>query len=244
MRQDALWAGGPVFYFDETAFPPTMDTFLLGDFSRGKRGERVCDLGAGTGLLGLLLLAREPSLHVTGVELNPAAVPLAEETIRANGLSDRMTLLTADLRQLDGVLPAGTFDRVVCNPPYFQAGSGAAPSSGDRRLAREDAAATIDEVSHAAGRLLRFGGRLEVVFRPERLCDLLCALRTAAVEPKRLRFVQQRADTPPLLLLLEGRRGGRPGLSVEAPLLLENLDGTPSSALDAIYFRDREDAAL
>ena len=96
VKQDQLWPGGFRFFFDDGLFQPGTDSFLLGSFSRLRRGARVCDLGAGTGLLGLLLLAREPSLQVTNVELQESAVELARQNAALNGLSDRITNLRVD----------------------------------------------------------------------------------------------------------------------------------------------------
>ena len=123
-RWDTLWDGGWTFCFDDGAFKPSTDSFLLGSFPPLRRGWRVCDLGSGTGLLGLLLLAREPSLTVTGLELSPAACALADRTAAANGLTDRLITLPCDLRDRRQLPSAGHFDLAVSNPPYFRAGSG------------------------------------------------------------------------------------------------------------------------
>ena len=125
VKQDQLWPGGFRFFFDDGLFQPGTDSFLLGSFPRLRRGARVCDLGAGTGLLGLLLLAREPSLQVTNVELQEAAVELARQNAALNCLSDRVANLRVDLRDKTRLPPAGTFDLVVSNPPYFDAARGA-----------------------------------------------------------------------------------------------------------------------
>ena len=112
VKQDQLWPGGFRFFFDDGLFQPGTDSFLLGSFPRLRRGARVCDLGAGTGLLGLLLLAREPSLQVTNVELQEAAVELARQNAALNGLSDRVANLRVDLRDKTRLPPVGTFDLV------------------------------------------------------------------------------------------------------------------------------------
>lgn len=238
-RWDQL-SGGGRFFYDDALFPPGTDTFLLSAFPRAKPGWKVCDLGAGTGLLGLLLLRREPALSVTGVELQEAALALAEKTAAENGLSSRLTFLHADLRQLEGLLPAGGFDLVVSNPPYFLEGSGFLPVGEGRQKARAELSCTLEEVCLAAARLTRWGGSFCLVHRPERLTDLLCALRGAGLEPKRLRPVCPRAGAVPSLLLAEGRRGGKAGLSMEPPLILQREDGSPTAEVDAVYFRSTE----
>ena len=232
---EPLKADGYRFVWDDNRFRPGTDTFLLSSMPRLKRGLRVCDLGSGTGLLGLLLLQREASLTVTGLELSSAAVELAERCADANGLSGRLISHCMDLRDAPRRFATGSFDLIVSNPPYY---NGVPPSRDARRLARHESACSLSEIMKAAAYLLRWGGAFCLSHKPERLTDALCALRDARCEPKRVRFVQQTADAAPFLILLEGRRGGNPGLTVERPLILRGPDGAPTPELDAIYFRD------
>lgn len=238
-KTDRLWPGGWQFLFDDALFQPGTDSFLLGAFPQLRRGERVCDLGAGTGLLGLLLLAREPSLHVTNVELQGTACALARRTAALNGLEGSILCLEVDLRDHAALPQAGSFDLVIANPPYFTRDSGAPADMEARRTARSEITCTLEDICAAANRLLRWGGRLALVFRTERLAELMELTRRFGLEPKRLRLVQNTAHSAPSLLLLECRRGGRTGLSVEAPLIMTNEDGSPSPELDAVYFRDK-----
>lgn len=238
---ESVCSGGYRFVYDDGLFRPGTDTFLLSSLPRLKPGLRVCDLGCGTGLLGLLLLQRQPALHVTGVEIQEAAVRLAEKAAVENRLTDHLTVYYGDLREVKALFPTGGFDLVVCNPPYYPPASGAVAEHDARRTARSEVSCTLEDVCAAASYLLRWGGSFCLVHKPERLVDLLCALRQAAMEPKRLRFVCPTAGSPPSLLLLEGRRGGKPGLAIEAPLILQNSDGRPTREVDAIYFRQQED---
>lgn len=224
-------------YYDRSVFPPGTDSFLLSAFPALRPNTRVCDLGCGTGLLGLLLLRREPCLSVTGMEISPRALELAGRAAAENGLAGRMTFLQGDLRRPEELPGCGSFDLAVCNPPYFSVGAGAPADGKARQVARSEAGCTVEEVCRCAARLLRWDGRFCLVYRPERLCDALLALRESGLEPKRLRMVQNTASAAPSLVLIEGRRGGRPGLRAEPPLLLQNTDGTPSAELNAAYGR-------
>lgn len=237
-KTDQLWPGGWQFLFDDALFQPGTDSFLLGAFARVKRGDQVCDLGAGTGLLGLLLLARQPSLHITNVEIQGAACDLARRTAALNGLEESITCVEGDLRETALCKP-GSFDVVITNPPYFTEGSGAQALSDARRTARSESCCTLEEICAAASRLLRWGGRLFLCLRPERMAELMELCRRHALEPKRLRLVQNTAQSAPWLLLLECRRGGKTSLAVEAPLIMTNTDGTPTADMDAAYFRDK-----
>ena len=226
---DYLWPDGPHFYYDTALFPPTTDSFALGYFARPGRGGAVCDLGCGTGLLGALLLAREPSLRLVNVEQNADALALARRTFAENGQAAEFR--AGDLRD-SAVLPAaGSMDYCVCNPPYFRSGSGKSAGGEARRDAREEAQCTLSDVCAAAARILRWGGGFALVYRPERLADLLCELRGHGMEPKRLRFVTQAAEAAPTLALVEAKRGGRPGLRVEPPLVIG------SAEWDRAYFK-------
>ena len=240
-HSESLRPGGYRFFYDDALFRPGTDSFLLSSLPRLKPGLRVCDLGSGTGLLGLLLLQREPSLTVTGVEIQRAAVRLAEKAAGENGLTERLTTIHGDLRDIRRLLGAGAFDLAVCNPPYYAPSSGGIAPEEARRTARSEVSCTLEDVCRAASYLLRWGGAFCLVHKPERLTDLLCLLRETGLEPKRLRLVENRTGAAPSLVLLEGRRGGKPGLTVEPPLILQKPDGSPTEELDAIYFRTTED---
>ena len=203
------------FQYLQGAFPLGQDTLLLGAFPALRPGMKVCDLGCGAGALPLLLLGREPRLEITGVELDPEEAELARRNLAENGLHGM--ILAGDLREKALTLPAGTFDLVISNPPWFPPGTGASGGA-----ARMEHACTLEELCAAARRLLKNGGHFTLVHRPERLTDLLTALRTFGMEPKRLQLVQHSPDTPPSACLVEGRRQGRAGLKV-LPALILNL---------------------
>ena len=237
-KTDQLWPGGFRFLFDDTLFQPSTDTFLLGDFVRLRRGDRVCDLGAGTGLLGLLLLARQAELSVTDVEIQADACDLARRTAEMNGLGDRVSVVQADLRDLSR-LPRSAFDAVVSNPPYFAPGTGAVSENSARSAARSEVLCTLEDVCAAAARLLTYGGRFSLVFRPDRLAELFALLQKHRLEPKRLRFVHHTASAAPSLLLLESRLGGKPGLTVDPPLLMKDEQNNDTADIRRVYFQDR-----
>lgn len=237
---EELKPGGLRFVWADHLFRPGTDTFLLSSLPRLRPGLRVCDLGCGTGLLGLLLMQRQPDLRIAGLDIQPEAAALARRAAAENGLTERLNFRCGDLRQVRGIFPTGCFDLVVCNPPYYPPAGGKLSADGARRTARSETEASLADLCAAASYLLRWGGKFCLVHKPERLADVLCGLRNAGTEAKRLRFVHSRAADPPSLFLAEGCRGGRPGITVEPPLILQNGDGTPTAELNAIYFRNQE----
>lgn len=231
-----LWAGGPCFAMEKGA-PLGTDSILLADFARPGTARRGIDLGCGSGILSLLLLERTEALHMTGLELRPEAARLAEENLSRNGFASRSTVLAGDLREHRRLFAPGSFDLVIANPPYFPQGSGAMPPDPDRAAARSEIGCSLEELCSAAAWLLPSGGRFFLVHRPERLVPVLCAMCAAGLEPKRMRLVSHQADHPPSLALIEGRRGGRPGLKLEAPLVLWEKDGSENDEVRRIYHR-------
>lgn len=198
------------------------DSKLLAAFATLRPGWRVLDLGCGVGVLLLLLAERGKSLTLDGLELCEESAGLARRNLEENGLAG--TVLHGDLRE-DAPFRAGQYDLVISNPPYFPPETGFV-AQGARGAARSELTCTLPQLCRGAGRRLKTGGRLAVCLRPERLCDLLEAMRGAGIEPKRLRFVQARRDKAPRLVLAEGVRQGGAGLQVEPVLLLEEQIGT------------------
>ena len=231
-----LWPGGPVFAQAVHA-PLCTDSILLADFVRPERAARGIDLGCGSGILALLLLHRTPGLRMTGLELLPEAAELARENLARNGLDGRGEILTGDIREHRRLLPAGGFDLAVANPPYFPVARGALSPDPDRAAARGELACTLDELCAAAAYLLRTGGSFCLVHKPERLSEAFVCMSGRGLEPKRLRLVCPRPDSAPSLALIEGRRGGKPGLQIAPALVLTDPDGAESSETRRIYHR-------
>ena len=237
---EELAPGGLRLLWDDALFPPGTDSFLLSALPRLRPGLRVCDLGCGTGLVGFLLLQRRRDLSLTGVDREERAIALARRCAAENGLADRAVFETLDIRDLRGRLPAGGFDLVVSNPPYFPPSRGLSPADPARRQARTEDTLSLPELCQAAAYLLRWGGGFCLVHRPDRLADVMEELRRVRLEPKRLRFVHHTAAASPSLFLLEARLGGRPGLTAEPPLLLRGPDGGETEDVRRAYFRDKE----
>lgn len=185
-------------------FPLGSDTLALGRFATVRKGWRVCDLGTGSGVLLLLLAARESQLELFGLDQDPAAAALAQDNLRHNDLEGQ--IWTGSWSQTP--FPPGSFDLVVSNPPYYAPGSG--KDGGPARMEREE----LGALCRAAARLLRNGGRFALSFPTQRMVELFETMRRWDLEPKRLKLLSHTPTKPPYALLAEGVRQGKPGLQV------------------------------
>lgn len=185
-------------------FPLGSDALALGRFATVRKGWRVCDLGTGSGVLLLLLAAREPQLELFALDQDQAAADLAEHNLQHNGLEGQ--IWTGSWSQAP--FSPGSFDLVVSNPPYYAPGSG--KDGGPARMEREE----LDTLCRAASRLLRNGGRFALSFPTQRMADLFEVMRRWDLEPKRLKLLSHTPTKPPYALLVEGVRQGKPGLQV------------------------------
>lgn len=236
-REDKLW-GGYSLLQDDRFFKLGQDSILLSDFAAPPAGGSVLDLGCGNGALCVLLCARFARLNVTGVEIQPELAQLARDNAEHNRLADRMSVVEGDLKQHKALFYNRKFDYIICNPPYFVQGSGYSAAGAQRRGAREEQHCTMEDAIRAAGALVKFGGRAAFVHRPERLAESMSAFSACGLEPKRLRFVHQRASSVPSAVLIEGRKGSAPGLSVLPPLLICREDGTHTEEYRRIYHKE------
>ncbi len=242
LRYKTEYLSGGVRVFTSPAHTFGTDAVLLAHFSAPKLRDRACDFGTGCGIIPLLWCAAGRCSRIDGVELQEEAAAQAQQGVRENGLQERLFIHCADLKNAPGFLPAGGFDLVTMNPPYQKLGAGLISREESGRIARHESACTLEDAAFSASRLLRFGGRFCLCLRPERLCDALEAMRKAGCEPKRLRFVQKTAGSAPWLFLAEGKRGAKPGLSVEPPLFLYAESGEYSEDYQKIYDGYRKDA--
>ncbi len=207
------------------------DAFLLSDFAQVKRKDRCVDLGTGCGIIPLLWF-REPEdapQVAYGVDIQPQAIQQMKLTVEACDLQERLIPVEGDLKDLSPQLPADSFTLVTCNPPYKATNTGILNEADAHTIARHEILCNINDVCRAAARLLKFGGRLCICQRPERLLDTLGAMRNNKIEPKRLRFVQKKGDTAPWLFLVEGKKGSAPYMKVEAPFLIQAKDSDENS---------------
>jgi tRNA1Val (adenine37-N6)-methyltransferase len=208
---------------------------LLAHFVTVRRQDRILDLGTGGGIIPLLLAGRHPEAKIRGLDHQPETVDMATRSVALNGLARRIHIDIGDYRVIKSLYDPGSFDVVTLNPPYREASRGQVSPAAERATARHELAGGLGDAVQAASVVVRFGGRVAVVFLAERLADLVVELRAQRLEPKRLRLIHARAGRPANLLLLEAVKGGGVGLAVEAPLVVYESGQTFTSEVHAIY---------
>ena len=211
------------------------DTILLAHFAAPRHKERCVDLGTGCGTIPLLWHIRYQPKAITGVELGEQAALQAELSVKENGFEESISIRRGDIRNIREIFPEPELDLAACNPPYKAVGAGLRNEDTRMENARHECTCTLEDVAAAAKAVLRFGGRLCICQRPERLTDAMDIFRAYGLEPKRLRLVQQRQNSAPMLFLLEARRGGKPGLQILPTLLIEDENGAFSKEMLEIY---------
>lgn len=198
------------------------DAFLLYDFAKAKRKEKICDLCSGCGIIPLLMLREEKQHPLTAVEIQSDACELIKKGIELSSLEGKLNILNTDLKEIRNEVEAGTFDLITVNPPYFPLGSGYDCEDEPHRIIRSEVCCTLDDIVSQAAWMLRSGGRMCMCHRPERLTDIICSMRENRIEPKRLRFVAKNENSAPWLVLIEGKKDAKPSLSAEKTLYMND----------------------
>lgn len=192
------------------------DALLLAGYV-GTRGAYGIEFGSGSGIISLLLLARGKLAHAVCLEVQEEYAELTQRNAELNGFSESLTSECCDVRSFK---PAAEADIVFSNPPYMKTTSGKPNALGKKNVARHEVLGDIGDFLKAASRMLKFGGSFAAVYRPDRLADLINAMREAKIEPKRATFVHSDTERESSMVLIEGKRGGNPGMRLTPPLFI------------------------
>ncbi len=212
------------------------DAVLLSGFAKVRRGEKALDLCTGTGIIPILLEAKTMGEHFSAIEIQEVSADMALRSVRYNNLESKIDIVHGDIRNIEDYFKIQSFDVVTCNPPYMTKGTGALNDISPKAVARHEIMCDINDVFNACGKMLKFGGRVYMVHRPERLCDIFVSARKYNIEPKVLRLVQPYVYKEPNLVLLELVKGGRPSLKTEKNLIVYNADGSYTNEVYKIYY--------
>ncbi len=234
-RIDDLERNGYHIIQDPERFCFGMDAVLLSGFARVKGGARVLDLGTGTGIIPILLEAKTKAAHLTGLEIQEDSADMARRSVRLNDLEDKIDIVTGDIKEAGSLFDAASFDVVTCNPPYMTDRHGLTNPNDAKAIARHEILCTLEDVAVQAAKLLKPGGNLYMVHRPFRLAEIMVVLHTCKLEPKRMQLVYPYADREPNMVLIEANRGGRPGMTVEKPLIIFKEPGEYMPEIRDVY---------
>jgi tRNA1(Val) A37 N6-methylase TrmN6 len=197
------------------------DAFLLADFAKPRHKDSVCDLGTGCGIIPFVLEKRFSPKFIYGVDIQTLAIEQFTKSISDSNLQEKVFPILSDLKNLPKELLEIDFDVVTCNPPYKLVGTGILSGTIAEQIARHEVKCTIQDICNTASKLLKFGGKLCLCQRPERLVDTINAMQNSGIEPKRLRFVAKEKNSSPWLFLIEGKKGAKPFLNVEPTFFVQ-----------------------
>jgi tRNA1Val (adenine37-N6)-methyltransferase len=212
----------------------SVEAILLGRFARASTRDRVLELGAGCGVVSIMIAALYRPREVVAIEIQPTLAAMIDRSASTNDL-ESVRSVCADLRRkkIAGVEPA-SFDLVIANPPYRAAATGRESPNHGRRLARGESAGDLNDFVAAARRYARTGGRVAFVFTARRSAELISAMRSKKLEPKRIRFVHPRIGMPASIILVEASVVGGIEVAIEPPLVLYERPGIYTSEARAI----------
>lgn len=234
-RVDDLQRNGYRIIQNPERFCFGMDAVLLAGFARDARGERLLDIGTGTGILPLLMEARTGMPHLWGIEIQEESADMARRSVKLNALEEKIEIITGDIREADRLFEAASFDVITCNPPYMIGQHGLQNADVSKTIARHEVCGTFRDIAQMTAKLLKPGGRFYLVHRPFRLAEILVTLTACRLEPKRMQLVYPFVDKEPNMVLIEAARGGRPRMTVERPLVVYQSPGVYTPEIYDIY---------
>lgn len=234
-RLDELHRNGYYIIQDPDRFCFGMDAVLLSGFVKVKKGERLLDLGTGTGIIPILLEAKTEGGHFTGLEIQKESADMAFRSVKLNHLEEKIDIITGDIKDASKIFGASSFDVITTNPPYMIGQHGLSSSNEAKAAARHEILCTLEDVLCESAKLLKPKGRFYMVHRPFRLAEIMHKMVTYGLEPKRMQLVYPFVDKEPNMVLLEGLRGGNSRLSVEKPLIVYKEKGVYTDEIYDIY---------
>ena len=212
-----------------------MDAVLLSNFARVKKGERVLDLGTGTGIIPILMTAKTDGESFVGLEIQEESADMARRSVSHNQLDEKVEIVNGDIKEAAAIFGSASFDVITTNPPYMIGQHGIANVSDTKAIARHEVLCTLDDILRESARVLKPRGRFYMVHRPFRLAEILSKMVELGIEPKRMRMVHPFIDKEPNMVLIEGVRGANSRMAVERPLIVYKEVGVYSDELLGEY---------
>lgn len=234
-RLDELQRNGYSIIQNPSKFCFGMDAVLLSGFASAKKGERVLDLGTGTGIIPILMEAKTEGEHFTGLEIQPESADMAGRSVAYNHLEEKIDIVTGDIKEASQIFGAASFDVVTTNPPYMNDAHGLKNPDVPKAIARHEVLCTLEDVIREGSRVIRPGGRFYMVHRPFRLVEIFEVMTRYKLEPKRMKLVYPFIDREPNMVLIEGIKGGKSMIKIEKPLIVYEKPGVYTPEIYDIY---------
>lgn len=236
-RIDDLQCKGLKLIQDPERFCFGMDAVLLSNYVKTGKKDCILDLCTGNGIIPVLLAGKTEAAHISGIEIQPEAVDLAKRSVMLNNLEERIDIVQGDLKQISDYFPKSSMDIVTCNPPYMISEHGLRNDADHKTIARHEILCKLEDVISAAAKTLKPGGDFYMVHRPFRLAEIIVMLTKYNLEPKRMRLVYPYVNKEPNMVLIEAKRGGKPRVTVEEPLIVYKEPGVYTDEILKIYSR-------
>ncbi len=210
---------------DTEMFNFSLDSVLLPNFiTINENINKILDIGTGNGPIPLILSTKTKA-HITGIEIQKEVSEMAKESVQLNKLENQITIINDDIKNNN--FNNEEFDIITCNPPYFEIKKNSKLNKNDyKTIARHEINLNIDDLCKISRKILKNGGTIGLVHRPERLIDILTTMRKYNIEPKKIRFIYPKKDKDANILLVEGKKNGNKGLKILPPLYTHNVDGS------------------
>ena len=197
-----------------------MDAVLLSSFASVKAGEKVLDMGTGTGIIPILLEAKTEGEHFTGLEIQSESAEMAGRSVKLNSLEEKIDIVEGDIKEASKIFGKNIFNVVTVNPPYMNDLHGIKNPDMPKAIARHEVLCTLEDVVREASYVLKQNGRMYMVHRPHRLVEIIQAMKKYKLEPKRIRFVHPYEDKEANMVLIEALKGGKSMVKIEKPLVV------------------------
>ena len=234
-RLDDLQRNGYQIIQDTGRFCFGMDAVLLTGFVKIKSGERVLDMGTGTGIIPILLEAKTKAAHFTALEIQADSADMAKRSVKINELEEKIAVVQGDIKEAGLLFGAASFDVVTTNPPYMIGEHGLKNPNEAKAIARHEVLCTLEDVVREAAKVLKSSGRFYMVHRPFRLAEIIRTLSAYGLELKRLQFVHPYIDKEPNMVLLECMKGAKPRVTVEPPIVVFKEPGVYHEDIVKVY---------